>query len=183
MIIYKLLNKRLWQSHGQTALESSHLCLLNASALGSEVLKNLVLPGAYAERVVETLGLGSFTLVDHESVTEADLGSNFFLPPESLGKSRAEAMVQTLLELNDEVSGNSVLRVCYLKFVVGSDTLGSRIHHCARTHLFLSIYARCCKRFIRICSFVSCSDLLERADPIGRHKNLWVLWIHAHRHT
>lgn len=36
---------RLWQSHGQTALESCHLCVLNASALSSEILKNLVLPG------------------------------------------------------------------------------------------------------------------------------------------
>ena len=37
---------RLWGEHGQTAMEESSICLLNASATGAETLKNLVLPGA-----------------------------------------------------------------------------------------------------------------------------------------
>src|SRR5579862_2105628 len=36
---------RLWSANGQSALESSHLLLINASATGTEILKNLVLPG------------------------------------------------------------------------------------------------------------------------------------------
>lgn len=36
---------RLWGDHGQEALESAHVCLINASATGTEILKNLVLPG------------------------------------------------------------------------------------------------------------------------------------------
>ena len=37
---------RLWGEHGQEAMEECSVCLLNASACGSETLKNLVLPGA-----------------------------------------------------------------------------------------------------------------------------------------
>lgn len=36
---------RLWGDHGQEALESAHVCLINATATGTEILKNLVLPG------------------------------------------------------------------------------------------------------------------------------------------
>ena len=36
---------RLWGNHGQEALESAKICLINASATGTEILKNLVLPG------------------------------------------------------------------------------------------------------------------------------------------
>ena len=35
---------RLWGEHGQEAMEECSVCLLNASACGSETLKNLVLP-------------------------------------------------------------------------------------------------------------------------------------------
>ena len=38
---------RLWGEHGQEAMEECSACLLNASACGSETLKNLVLPGAH----------------------------------------------------------------------------------------------------------------------------------------
>ena len=36
---------RLWGDHGQKKLESAKVCLINATALGTEILKNLVLPG------------------------------------------------------------------------------------------------------------------------------------------
>jgi hypothetical protein len=36
---------RLWSSNGQAALENARLCFINASAAGTEILKNLVLPG------------------------------------------------------------------------------------------------------------------------------------------
>lgn len=38
---------RLWSSNGQEALENAHVCLINATATGTEILKNLVLPGSY----------------------------------------------------------------------------------------------------------------------------------------
>lgn len=55
---------RLWGDHGQAALEQCHACLVNAGALGTEVLKNLVLPG-----------VGHFTIVDGGVVEEVDLGN------------------------------------------------------------------------------------------------------------
>ncbi|KAF9434216.1 NEDD8-activating enzyme E1 regulatory subunit [Entomortierella beljakovae] len=90
---------RLWGNNGQDALESAHILLINASAVGCEILKNLVLPG-----------IGRFTIVDQGTVTQNDIGSNFFLDFESLGKSRAERAYELLGELNEDVHGNWVAK-------------------------------------------------------------------------
>lgn len=89
---------RLWASSGQQALEDAHILLLNhgAGAVGAETLKNLVLPG-----------VGNFTIVDEQIVKEEDLGVNFFLEEESLGKSRADECCRLLRELNPDVNGQS----------------------------------------------------------------------------
>ncbi|KUI55205.1 NEDD8-activating enzyme E1 regulatory subunit [Cytospora mali] len=88
---------RLWAASGQAALESANILLFNTGSgtVGVETLKNLVLPG-----------IGSFTIVDDAVVTEADLGLNFFLDENCLGKSRAQSCTELLLELNPEVQGN-----------------------------------------------------------------------------
>ncbi|KAJ8983471.1 hypothetical protein NQ317_014929 [Molorchus minor] len=88
---------RLWGDHGQKLVENSKVCLINATALGTEILKSLVLPG-----------IGSFTIVDGEKITEEDLGSNFFLENDSLGMSRAQVATQSLLELNPDVRGDYI---------------------------------------------------------------------------
>lgn len=88
---------RLWGDHGQKALESAHICLVNASAVGAETLKNLVLPG-----------IGAFTVIDCEQVGQEDLGSNFFVSEDALGAPRAKIVVELLLELNSEVRGNFI---------------------------------------------------------------------------
>ena len=88
---------RLWGDHGQGCLEKSHVCLVNASATGTEILKNLVLPG-----------IGAFTIVDSNKVCEADIGNNFFVTADTIGKSRAQVAVELLIELNTEVRGNFV---------------------------------------------------------------------------
>lgn len=88
---------RLWAASGQAALESANILLLNSGAgtVGVETLKNLVLPG-----------IGRFTIADAAKVAEADLGVNFFLDEDSLGKSRAQSCTELLLELNPEVQGD-----------------------------------------------------------------------------
>ena len=93
---------RLWAAAGQQALEESHVVLLNdgAGVVGIETLKNLVLPG-----------IGNFTIVDGKAVDEEDLGVNFFLSEESLGRSRAEETCRFLRELNPEVNGQGVATV------------------------------------------------------------------------
>lgn len=87
---------RLWGDHGQAALEEARVCLLNATATGTEILKNLILPG-----------VGGFTIVDNAKVSAPDLGSNFFVSPKCLGQSRAECAVRMLQKLND-VKGNFI---------------------------------------------------------------------------
>jgi amyloid beta precursor protein binding protein 1 len=54
----------LWGDHGQKLLENAKICLINATALGTEILKSLILPG-----------IGSFTVVDGEKVTDEDIGT------------------------------------------------------------------------------------------------------------
>ncbi len=101
---------RLWAASGQQALEQSHVLLVIAdndddssgsSVAGVETLKNLVLPS-----------IGNFTIADSAKVTEADLGINFFLRPQSLGQSRAEECKQLLEELNPDVQGHAITTVC-----------------------------------------------------------------------
>jgi NEDD8-activating enzyme E1 regulatory subunit len=50
-------------------------------------------------------GIGHYTILDSETVSEADLGVNFFLDEESLGLSRAQRCCQLLQELNPDVEG------------------------------------------------------------------------------
>ena len=71
---------------------------------GVETLKNLVLPG-----------IGQFSILDSATVSEADLGVNFFLEDSSLGKSRAEETVKYLVELNPDVKGHHISEVHWNK--------------------------------------------------------------------
>lgn len=64
LFFLKIILFRLWGDHGQTQLENAKVCLINANALGTEILKSLVLPG-----------IGAFTIVDGEKVSEEDIGS------------------------------------------------------------------------------------------------------------
>lgn len=83
---------RLWGDHGQETLENAHVCLINATATGTEILKNLVLPGEQIFLSVSDLaagdgeniwlnelfcvsGIGAFTIVDGHTVTGEDVGN------------------------------------------------------------------------------------------------------------
>eukprot|EP00850_Spirogloea_muscicola_P023917 SM000406S15600 [mRNA] locus=s406:33423:37590:- [translate_table: standard] len=88
---------RIWGEHGQRALESARVCLLNCGPTGSEVLKNLVLGG-----------IGSFTVVDGAQVEEADLGNNYLVDMSNLHQSRAKCVSALLQELNESVEAKFV---------------------------------------------------------------------------
>lgn len=88
---------RLWGDHGQAALERAQVCVINATATATEILKNIVLPG-----------VGKFTILDDKKVSEEDAGNNFFLSREHIGKFRGTSAKDMLLELNPEVRGNSI---------------------------------------------------------------------------
>lgn len=47
-------------------LEKAHVCLINVTACGTEILKGIVLPG-----------IGGFTIVDGGVVTEEDIGCKY----------------------------------------------------------------------------------------------------------
>lgn len=86
---------RLWGEKGQFELENAHVCLLNASATGTEILKCLVLPG-----------IGKFTIIDESLTKPEDLGTNFFLNEEALGQSKAQCAYELLQELNEDTTGH-----------------------------------------------------------------------------
>lgn len=94
---------RIWGDDGQAALQRASVCVLNASATATELLKNLVLPG-----------LASFTLIDGQSVTSADRATNFFLraPDDAEGegppRNRAAAVMAAMRKLNPTVRASYV---------------------------------------------------------------------------
>src|SRR5271163_1223755 len=103
---------RLWSSNGQAALENARLCLINASATGTEILKNLVLPGSPSPNLRLTcLGIGGFTILDGKVTDVEDMGVSFFLEKESIGRGRAEAACSLINEMNPDVEGKFVVQV------------------------------------------------------------------------
>lgn len=66
---------RLWGAQAQKRIQAAHILLISLRALGTEIAKNLTLAG-----------LSSITIVDNEPVTEEDLGSQYFLRAEDVGK-------------------------------------------------------------------------------------------------
>ncbi|KAJ5081341.1 Ubiquitin/SUMO-activating enzyme E1, partial [Penicillium alfredii] len=59
---------RLWGVQAQEKIRSANILLITVKALANEVAKNLVLAG-----------IGSLTIIDHETITEDDLGAQFFV--------------------------------------------------------------------------------------------------------
>lgn len=86
---------RLWGMQAQQKIRNANVLLITMKALANEIAKNLVLAG-----------IGSLTIIDHENVTEADLGAQFFLSKEEghLGTNRAQAAVPQLQKLNPRVN-------------------------------------------------------------------------------
>ncbi|KAF4503890.1 hypothetical protein G6O67_008826 [Ophiocordyceps sinensis] len=86
---------RLWGMAAQAKIQNANILLITIRALANEIAKNLVLAG-----------IGSLTLLDGSTVTEADLGAQFFLADggESVvGHNRAEAACAGLRKLNPRV--------------------------------------------------------------------------------
>jgi amyloid beta precursor protein binding protein 1 len=69
---------RLWGAKGQEALMNASILVLGSGPTATETLKNLVLPG-----------IGRFAMVDSAMVEHSDLGNNFFVDSQAIGRSRA----------------------------------------------------------------------------------------------
>src|SRR5689334_22946578 len=63
---------RLWGMKAQELIRNANILLIGIKALGNEIAKNLVLAG-----------IGGLTILDHEAVTEDDLGSQFLVREEN----------------------------------------------------------------------------------------------------
>ena len=85
---------RLWGAKGQRALGETTLVLIRATAVGTETLKNLVLPG-----------VGHFLIVDDAATIGKEYSSNFFLTEDD-SKTRAEMACELMQEMNPDVKGN-----------------------------------------------------------------------------
>uniref|UniRef100_A0A8C5WYL5 NEDD8-activating enzyme E1 regulatory subunit n=1 Tax=Laticauda laticaudata TaxID=8630 RepID=A0A8C5WYL5_LATLA len=93
------------ETYERTALESAHVCMIIATATGTEILKNLVLPG-----------IGSFTIIDGNPVTGEDVGNslNLLMAVTEITyllifkQNRAQCATELLQELNNDVCGNFV---------------------------------------------------------------------------
>jgi len=76
----------------QEKIRNANILLITMKGLGNEIAKNLVLAG-----------IGAITIVDHESVTEVDLGAQFLITEEHIGLNRALAASDALRRLNPRV--------------------------------------------------------------------------------
>ncbi|TVY88728.1 DNA damage tolerance protein [Lachnellula willkommii] len=84
---------RLWGVQAQEKIRNANILLITLRSLGNEVAKNLVLAGIH-----------SLTIVDHEAVTENDLGAQFFISEADVGTNRAEAAAPNIRKLNPRVN-------------------------------------------------------------------------------
>lgn len=57
-------------------MRSANILLISVKALGTEIAKNLILNG-----------IGSLTIVDSEQVTEDDLGAQYYVREEDIGRN------------------------------------------------------------------------------------------------
>ncbi|KAJ5541920.1 Ubiquitin/SUMO-activating enzyme E1 [Penicillium sp. DV-2018c] len=88
---------RLWGVQAQEKIRSANILLITVKALANEVAKNLVLAG-----------IGSLTIIDHQVVTEEDLGAQFFVAEaqseqDVIGKNRAQVAGPQIHKMNPRV--------------------------------------------------------------------------------
>ncbi|KAF9106364.1 SUMO-activating enzyme subunit 1 [Mortierella sp. AM989] len=83
---------RLWGLEAQHRMRNASILIAGIRGLSNEVCKNIILAG-----------VGSITLLEHEAVTEEDLGAQFLLRNEDVGRNRAEAAAEKARLLNPRV--------------------------------------------------------------------------------
>jgi len=83
---------RLWGVQAQENIRKANILLVRVKALANEVAKNLVLAGIH-----------SITVIDHEAVSEDDLGAQFFINESHVGQNRAQAALPEIQKLNPRV--------------------------------------------------------------------------------
>jgi amyloid beta precursor protein binding protein 1 len=93
---------RLWGDRGQKSIARAHVCVLNATTLATEILKSLILAG-----------IERFTIVDANRVDETDVGNNFFIDGDSIGRPRAQIAYQ-LLQVQYTLDDNNTRLITHI---------------------------------------------------------------------
>lgn len=85
---------RLWGADTQVRLQSARILVINLGALGTEIVKNLVLGG-----------ISSIEIVDDSCVKEEDFAAQFFLPKQDsiIGTPKLPHVLPAIKELNTRV--------------------------------------------------------------------------------
>ncbi|CCE63868.1 hypothetical protein TPHA_0G00300 [Tetrapisispora phaffii CBS 4417] len=83
---------RLWGMAAQARMRHAKVLLINLGSIGTEITKNIVLSG-----------IGSLTILDDHEVEENNLGTQFFLDSESVGKLRLDVTQARIKDLNPRV--------------------------------------------------------------------------------
>jgi len=78
---------RLWGIEAQNRMRRANILLITMKALGNEIAKNLVLAG-----------IGSLTVWDPETVTKADVATQFFVTDEHIGMNVTPSCLLSLTE-------------------------------------------------------------------------------------
>jgi ubiquitin-like 1-activating enzyme E1 A len=88
---------RLWGVKAQESLRKANVLLISMKALANEVAKNLVLAG-----------INSLTVVDHQVVTEEDLGAQFFVSEADIGKNASISVAKFCIVLTHMTESRSL---------------------------------------------------------------------------
>ncbi|KAI8354618.1 SUMO-activating enzyme subunit 1 [Choanephora cucurbitarum] len=83
---------RLWGLDAQQRISKANILIAGIRALSNEVCKNIALAG-----------VASITLLDHEVVSELDLGAQFLIQQSLVGNNKAEAAAPSIRNLNPRV--------------------------------------------------------------------------------
>lgn len=98
-------------------MRNAKILVAGVNGLSNEVCKNLVLAG-----------IGALTIIDPDVVREEDLGAQFFLREEDIGKSVG---VSRLRPRSDSLTFNvpTESRVCHTSCLRFESTGGRTLHH------------------------------------------------------
>ncbi|KAK7690322.1 hypothetical protein QCA50_006979 [Cerrena zonata] len=88
---------RLWGLEAQQKMRNATILVFRLKGVATETIKNIVLAG-----------IGKLVVVDHEDVTEEDLGASFFFRDEDVGKKRVEAAKARIESLNPLVTVETI---------------------------------------------------------------------------
>ncbi|XQJ27115.1 ubiquitin-activating enzyme E1, putative [Leishmania guyanensis] len=149
-------------SETQARYGSTNVLVVGAKGLGAEIIKNIVLTGVKSVKVL-----------DNAVVTIEDLGTNFFLRPDDVGKPRGAAVAQAAKELNrfvevSSVSGDPLLHIPVVHVVIYTNAYTSTLtvaNDVARENKVRFI--SCESRGVCGCIFVDGGESLDIVDSDG----------------